>query len=105
MLTRNFTLPVILTTSLKKFNFTNENFFRHLEVLYYAFKRICKCRAAQPNEKREIALININAGVLEFFEDFYSGFLHILLQTYILMLQIEDNFQTKFCKKIRNFLQ
>jgi hypothetical protein len=53
------------------------------------------CRAPQSNEKEDIASMQRNAEVLEFFEDFYAGFLQILLQLYILMLQIEQELQTK----------
>jgi hypothetical protein len=52
-------------------------------------------RTPQSNEKEDIASMQRNAEVLEFFEDFYAGFLQILLQLYILMLQIEQELQTK----------
>jgi hypothetical protein len=63
------------------------------------------CRAPQNNEKEDIASMQRNAEVLEFFEDFYAGFLQILLQLYILMLQIEQEFQTKLREFETNFMQ
>jgi hypothetical protein len=68
-------------------------------------ERICLCRAPQNNEKEDIASMQRNAEVLEFFEDFYAGFLQILLQLYILMLQIEQEFQTKLREFETNFMQ
>jgi hypothetical protein len=62
------------------------------------------CRAPQSNEKEDIASMQRNAEVLEFFEDFYAGFLQILLQLYILMLQIEQELQTKLCELETNKL-
>ncbi len=60
-------------------------------------------RAPQSNEKEDIASMQRNAEVLEFFEDFYAGFLQILLQLYILMLQIEQELQAKLRELETNF--
>ena len=37
-----------------------------------------------------ITILQRNAEVLEFFEDFYAGFLQILLQLYILSMQVNN---------------
>ena len=73
--------------------------YRHLDVLHFVSERICMCRSPKPEEQEDIQSMQRNAEVLEFFEDFYAGFLQILLQLYILMLQLAktENFQTQLC--------
>ena len=58
------------------------------------------CRSPKPEEQEDIQSMQRNAEVLEFFEDFYAGFLQILLQLYILMLQLAktENFTTQVRK-------
>ncbi|XP_054156746.1 uncharacterized protein LOC128955130 [Oppia nitens] len=70
---------------------------RHLDVLHFVAQRICMCRSAHSEEREDIVSMQRNAEVLEFFEDFYAGFLQILLQLYILFLQLAktENFTTK----------
>ncbi|CAG2122532.1 unnamed protein product, partial [Medioppia subpectinata] len=55
------------------------------------------CRSPKTEEQEDIVSMQRNAEVLEFFEDFYAGFLQILLQLYILLLQLAktDGFETK----------
>lgn len=62
---------------------------RHLDVLYFAAQRVCHCRSPNEKEVQEIKSLQMSAEVLEFFEDFYSGFLQIIMQIYILLGTVE----------------
>lgn len=62
---------------------------RHLDVLHFAAQRVCQWRSANEEEKDNVEAMKRNAEILEFFEDFYSGFLQILLQLYIYVGTIE----------------
>lgn len=48
-----------------------------------------------------ITLLNRNAEVLEFFEDFYAGFLQILLQLYILSMQVNNLLDKSSLRKLK----
>lgn len=48
-----------------------------------------------------ISLLNRNAEVLEFFEDFYAGFLQILLQLYILSMQVNNLLDKSSLRKLK----
>ncbi|RWS10159.1 hypothetical protein B4U79_12785 [Dinothrombium tinctorium] len=58
---------------------------RHLDMLYFTAQRACQWRKPAKEEREEIKSLERNAEILEFFEDFYSGFLQLLLQIYILL--------------------
>ncbi|XP_074602121.1 uncharacterized protein LOC141855843 [Brevipalpus obovatus] len=62
---------------------------RHLDVLYFAAQRVCFCRPPNEAENQEIKNLQMSAEVLEFFEDFYAGFLQILMQIYIILGTVE----------------
>ena len=54
-----------------------------LDVLHYTAQRVCQRRSPDPKEQDDMKSMERNAEILEFFEDFYAGFLQILLQLYI----------------------
>lgn len=56
---------------------------RHLDGLHFAAQRVCEWRRAEPHEEADMNAMQRNAEILEFFEDFYAGFLQIILQIYI----------------------
>ncbi|KAI1289178.1 hypothetical protein HDE_08565 [Halotydeus destructor] len=56
---------------------------RHLDVLHFAAQRACMWRTPDQDEEQEQQAMERAADVLEFFEDFYAGFLQIFLQFYI----------------------
>lgn len=62
---------------------------RHLDVLYYAAQRVCHCRPPNQEEIKEMKCLKTTAQVMEFFEDFYAGFLQIIMQLYILLGNVE----------------
>ncbi|RWS25882.1 hypothetical protein B4U80_04274 [Leptotrombidium deliense] len=57
---------------------------RHLDVLHYTAQKACQWRTPVEQEKEDIKTLERNAEILEFFEDFYSGFLQLVMQIYIL---------------------
>ena len=63
---------------------------RHLDGLYFSSQKLCSYRAIHPDEQETVASLNRNAEILEFFEDFYAGFLQIILQLYIFLLAFND---------------
>lgn len=63
---------------------------RHLDGLYFASERLCSFRPGKPDEMENVACLSRSAEVLEFFEDFYAGFLQILLQLYLLSLEVNN---------------
>jgi len=58
---------------------------RHLDLLYFSAQRICDFRKLNEEEENDLIVMRRNANVLEFFQNFYAGFIQILLQTYIFM--------------------
>ncbi|RWS02339.1 hypothetical protein B4U79_14753, partial [Dinothrombium tinctorium] len=57
---------------------------RHLDVLYFAAQRVCFWRKPTGDEKQDMMQMERSAETLEFFEDFYAGFIQILLQFHII---------------------
>jgi len=80
----------------------NETFIRYLDVLHFVTQKVGILREPQPEERKKISSMKQKAEVLEYFEDFYAGFLQILLQLYVLMLEIDRKFENKFSK--RNYI-
>uniref|UniRef100_T1K3B2 XK-related protein n=1 Tax=Tetranychus urticae TaxID=32264 RepID=T1K3B2_TETUR len=58
---------------------------RHLDVLHFTAQRVCNWRSPYEEESQNLEQLKMSADVLEFFEDFYAGFLQILLQIYIFL--------------------
>ena len=58
---------------------------RHLDMMHFASLRVCQWRKPNNEENEEIKSMRMHAEHLEFFEDFYSGFLQILLQLYLVL--------------------
>ena len=74
---------------------------RHLDLLYFSAQRICDFRKLNEDEENDLILMKRNANVLEFFQNFYAGFIQILLQTYIFMGHWSgQGLETKPCKFI-----
>lgn len=58
------------------------------EVLQFTSQRICAGREPTSEEGEAVKTLNRQASVLEFFEQFYAGFLQLALQLYILGLTL-----------------
>lgn len=58
---------------------------RHLDLLYFTSQRVCDWRSADEMETGQMIEMEREAEILEFFEDFFAGFIQILLQIYILI--------------------
>jgi len=75
---------------------------RHLDLLHFASLRVCQWRKPNTAEHEEIKSMRMHAELLEFFEDFYSGFLQILLQLYLAVGSASwfegERFSVKPCK-------
>lgn len=64
---------------------------RHLDNLYFTCQRLCPLQTVKEGDEKILFSLERNAELLEFFENFYAGFLQILLQLYILSLQFSLN--------------
>lgn len=62
-----------------------------LEVLDFSAQRIYKRRALTKDETKDHNFIEHQAKVLEFFEDFFAGFIQLILQIYIIILSLDDS--------------
>lgn len=62
---------------------------RHLDVLHFTAQRVCQWRSAKSAERNDLNTMARSAEILEFFEDFYAGFLQIILQLYIYLGTID----------------
>ena len=71
---------------------------RHLDRLYFAAQRACYCREPDVVERHQLDLMEREADVLEFFEDFFAGFLQIGLQVYIALGAVLWKWETPSCK-------
>ncbi|RWS10161.1 hypothetical protein B4U79_12784 [Dinothrombium tinctorium] len=58
---------------------------RHLDVVHFTAERACEWRTADEEEKTKIKSLKRTSIILQFFQDFYAGFLQLLLQFYILL--------------------
>lgn len=58
----------------------------HVEVLHFAAQRVCSCLSPSKGEMVRLRTLKRETFVLEFFEDFYAGFIQILLQLYLVVL-------------------
>ena len=79
-------------------------FIRHLDGLYFSSQNLCSFRPAKSDEKENLLFVNRNAETLEFFEDFYAGFIQVVMQIYILSVETNNKysfsnilFKKKFC--------
>ncbi|XP_064471184.1 uncharacterized protein LOC135385659 [Ornithodoros turicata] len=63
----------------------------HVEVLHYAAQRVCRCGPPSKVEHSRIRTLERETFVLEFFEDFYAGFVQILLQVYLIVLFLNSS--------------
>ncbi|XP_023229907.1 uncharacterized protein LOC111630116 [Centruroides sculpturatus] len=71
-----------------------------LEVLGFSTQRICQRKGLSEDEKKEYNLIEHQAMVLEFFEDFFAGFIQLALQLYIIIMSLDDpSFNSKILKE------
>ncbi len=73
---------------------------RYGTKLKYIGGKLLKCRVkATPEESKKLEKLEQKNDLLEFFEDFYAGFLAIFLQLYILYREAEAQEQEKkfFC--------
>lgn len=52
----------------------------HCEMLAFSADKVCQYRKLEPKEQQELSRIKQETFVFEFFEDFYSGFIQLLLQ-------------------------
>ncbi|XP_022667053.1 uncharacterized protein LOC111252816 [Varroa destructor] len=52
----------------------------HCEMLAFSADKVCQYRELEPKEQQELSRIKQETFVFEFFEDFYSGFIQLLLQ-------------------------
>ncbi|RWS20278.1 hypothetical protein B4U80_07668, partial [Leptotrombidium deliense] len=67
---------------------------RHLDVLYFSAQRICFWRKPNVDESNDMQQMERSAETLEFFADFYAGFIQILLQLYIIIGCIQWKWNT-----------
>ncbi|KAL1441709.1 hypothetical protein MTO96_008426 [Rhipicephalus appendiculatus] len=63
----------------------------HVEVLHFAAQRVCSCISPSKGEMVRLRTLKRETFVLEFFEDFYAGFIQILLQLYLIVLFINSD--------------
>ncbi|XP_054720022.1 uncharacterized protein LOC129229687 [Uloborus diversus] len=66
-----------------------------VEVLQFSAQRVCQTRPLTPDELEEKSLLERQAAVLEFFENFYAGLTQILLQLYIIITSLDQKSQYK----------
>lgn len=66
-----------------------------VEVLHFSAQRICQRRKLTPDETEEKSFLERQASVLEFFEEFYAGFIQLLLQLYIIIVSLDKNIDSK----------
>ncbi|KAM7314019.1 uncharacterized protein ISCGN_003804 [Ixodes scapularis] len=64
---------------------------RHVEVLHFAAQRVCSCLGPTKAEQVRLRTLKRDTFVLEFFEDFYAGFVQVLLQVYLIILFLSSN--------------
>ncbi|RWS27165.1 hypothetical protein B4U80_07086 [Leptotrombidium deliense] len=67
---------------------------RHLDVLYFSAQRVCFWRKPNVDEKNDMQQMERSAETLEFFEDFYAGFIQIVLQLYIIIGSLQWKWNT-----------
>lgn len=67
----------------------------HVEVLHFAAQRVCSCTSPTKKEMSRLRSLKRETFVLEFFEDFYAGFIQILLQLYLVVLFINSDETSK----------
>ena len=72
---------------------------RHLDGLYFSSQKLCSFRSVKSEEKETITELQRKAEILEFFEDFYAGFLQIILQLYIFALTLNNLADPKSLRK------
>ncbi|KAM7307656.1 hypothetical protein ISCGN_011292 [Ixodes scapularis] len=63
----------------------------HVEVLHFAAQRVCSCLGPTKAEQVRLRTLKRDTFVLEFFEDFYAGFVQVLLQVYLIILFLSSN--------------
>lgn len=63
----------------------------HVEVLHFAAQRVCSCISPSKGEMVRLRTLKRETFVLEFFEDFYAGFIQILLQLYLIVLFLNSD--------------
>lgn len=75
-----------------------------MDGLYFSSQNLCSFRPAKSDEKENLLFVNRNAETLEFFEDFYAGFIQVVMQIYILSVETNNKysfsnilFKKKFC--------
>lgn len=82
---------------------------RHLDSLYFGSQLLCSFRAPNKDEKNTYSLLIKDAETLEFFEDFYAGFLQLIFQLFILSSQLnqkmDEHSLRMFMRYLRNFCE
>ncbi|OQR68841.1 hypothetical protein BIW11_01947 [Tropilaelaps mercedesae] len=63
----------------------------HCEMLAFSADKVCQWRRLDTQEQEEISKIKQDTFVLEFFEDFYSGFVQLLLQLHFISAMAANN--------------
>ena len=63
---------------------------RHLDGLYFSSKELCSYRTVTSEENYQLIMLDYEAEKLEFFQDFYAGFLQIVLQLYIYLTKLNN---------------
>lgn len=61
-----------------------------VEVLQFSAQRVCQTRSLTSDELEEKCLLERQAAVLEFFEEFYAGLTQLLLQLYIIIVALDE---------------
>lgn len=59
-------------------------------MLQFSAQRVCLTRKLTSEELQEKCLLERQAAVLEFFEEFYAGFTQLLLQLYIIIVALDE---------------
>lgn len=66
-----------------------------VELLHFSAQRVCLRRKLTHSEMEEKSILQRQAAVLEFFEEFYAGFIQLLLQLYIIITSLDKNIDSK----------
>ncbi|XP_027194563.2 uncharacterized protein LOC113789247 [Dermatophagoides pteronyssinus] len=88
----NFTAKAIITKFVNGLLLMPWQIKRHLDGLYFSSQNLCSFRPAKSDEKENLLFVNRNAETLEFFEDFYAGFIQVVMQIYILSVETNNKY-------------
>ncbi|KAH7642239.1 xk-related domain containing protein [Dermatophagoides farinae] len=88
----NFNAKAIITKFVNGLLLIPWQMKRYLDGLYFSSQNLCSFRQAKDDEKENFFFVNRNAETLEFFEDFYAGFIQVVMQIYILSVETNNKY-------------